>query len=250
MHLSYSTGVIKAESAATQGKRLISTDERAYYFKETDETKELKNTYVESYERIAQGILNKAKTIREDIITKAYKEAAEIEKSAYEKGYDHGKSNGYEDGYRESYDANIEKGKKDAAELVRQGEDLLLSAKNAYENYLRDKEQEMVRLSITIAENIIRESLEGSEGLNHLILEALESSKRSTSYIIKANSVHIDTLEREIESWRSKLALKGEIILLEDNSLQPGNTVITTEKGRVEVGVDTALKKIAETLAI
>ncbi|WP_040211224.1 FliH/SctL family protein [Clostridium polynesiense] len=246
MQSSYNMNVIKAGSAVDQGKIVITTDEIVVEVKNEAKENTVKYSDLENYERLAQVIIQKAKEDSEKMLSQTYEEVSRIEEEAYHKGYEQGKANGYEDGYKDSYEANIEKAETEAAVIIKKADILMLSAKEAYEEYMTLKKKEIVELSIKIAESIIREKLEVPEGLDRLIFEAIETSKKSKSYIIKCNPNHISSLREKVDTWKQMLALNADFFVIGDLNMDEGNAVIEKENGRIKVGIDISLEQIKE----
>lgn len=242
--------VIKADSAIKQGEKLIKTDERTVQIKAASENSSFTDEILLNYENLAETIILKAKKESENIISKALSEAHIIEQQAYEKGYHQGQQNGYEDGYKESYEVNIEKAKIEAAQINDEAMHLLNSAKEVYEEYLKSKEKEVIELSVKMAECILREKLERDQGLNKLIFEAIDISKKSKSYIIKCHPIHIDSVKEKVETWKHMLALNADIFVIEDLTAEPGNVVIEKENGKIQLGMDISMEKLKEAFGV
>lgn len=238
--------VIKADSAIKQGKKIIKTDESTVLIKVASENSSFNDEMLLNYESLAETIIQKAKEDSESIISKALSETQKIEQQAYEKGYQQGQQNGYEDGYKESYEVNIEKAKIEAAQINNEAIHLLNSAKKVYEEYLKLKEKEIIELSVKIAESILHEKLEKDQGLNKLIFEAIDISKKSKSYIIKCHPKHIDSVKEKVETWKHMLALNADIFVIEDLSAEPGNVVIEKENGKIQLGMDISMEKLKQ----
>lgn len=242
--------VIKANSAIKQGKKLIKTDEKPVLIKEARENTSFIDETLLNYESLAETIILKAKKDSENLISKALMEAQKIEEEAYEKGYHQGKQNGYEDGYKESYELNIEKAKIEACKINNEAMNLLNSAKEVYEEYLREKEKEIVALAVKMAETLLREKIQQEEGLNNLIFEAIEESKKSKSYVIKAHPNHVASIKGKIVEWKNMLALNADIFVVEDLNLEKGNAVIEKENGNIQLGLDISLEKLKEAFGV
>ena len=175
-------------------------------------------------------------------------EASSAEKKAYEKGYEQGIQNGYDDGYKKAYDETIENAKKEASDIVEKAEELLNSAQKDYSEYLDSKRNEIVNLALNIAESITRKTLRNDDALNSLIDEAFKISKGEESIIIRANSVHVDKIKENSERWRISYAIKNDIFVVTDNSLEPGNAILEKPSGIVKVGVDTGMDQIRKAI--
>ncbi len=246
MPLSYSRAVIKSDASIKEGSKVIKTQEKVKSPAKKIKEEPLKTYEVENYVRLGESILKKAKESSNEILMNAYSEAETIKKIAYEKGYGEGEKNGYEDGYKEAYEANLEKARKIAEGIIKESENLLLTAKSVYEEYLCSKESEIVNLSLVIAQNLLRERLTQESGLNNLVKEAIEASRNIKTLIIKANSFHCDALEKDIHGCK-QISLKVEVFIIPDNTMEPGNVEIITDKGKVKTGIQTIIEKINET---
>lgn len=246
MPLSYNRAVIKSDASIKEGSRVIQTQEVVKSFNEKIREESLNPYEDETYKRLSESILKKAKESSEEIIRSAHSEAEAIRKKAYEKGYTEGEKNGHEDGYREAYELNIEIANKKAGEIIKESENLILTAKSIYEEYLRSKEREIINLSLEIAQNLLRERLREKEGLNNLVKEAIEASRNMKTLIIKANSFHCDALEEEILGYK-QISLKTEVFIIPDNAMDRGNAEIITDKGKIKTGIQTVIEKISET---
>ena len=193
------------------------------------------------YEEIGKRILQDAENEKKALILRTQMEASSAEKKAYEKGYEQGLQNGYDDGDKKAYDETIENAKKEASDIVEKAEELLNSAQKDYSEYLDSKRNEIVNLALNIAESITRKTLRNDDALNSLIDEAFKISKGEESIIIRANSVHVDKIKENSERWRISYAIKNDIFVVTDNSLEPGNAILEKPSGIVKVGVDTGM---------
>lgn len=210
------------------------------------------SSIIDSYKNIGEGILKSAKNQKEQILVKAYSEAEIIEKDAYEKAHKQGLQNGYEDGYKDGYKESYEKHmiqvKEEGEEIRQSANSLLMKAKLEYEEYLSVKKEEIVELAYNMAESIVKEKLERGTGLNSFIESIIEKSRETKTFIIKCNGIHTKELEKNILSWKRQFALNGEIFILEDETMTPGNAVIEKENGKAIVGIDIGFERLREQL--
>lgn len=175
-------------------------------------------------------------------------EASNAEKNAYEKGYEQGMKNGYDDGYKKAYDETIENAQKQAADIVGNAEKLLKSAQSDYAEYLDNKKNEVIKLALNIAESITRKSLDRNDSMNDLIEEAFKISKGEESIILRSNSFHIDELKKNCERWKLSYAIKNEIFVISDDSMEPGNAILEKPSGIVKVGVDVGMEQVKKAI--
>ncbi|MBE6055153.1 MAG: flagellar biosynthesis/type III secretory pathway-like protein [Clostridium sartagoforme] len=250
MQLSYN--LIKNSSALKSSKKVIETS----YISKVEE-KEKEKEYIDSsiedeikksYEALGANILRKSKIEAEEIVMQSRVIASEIEKKAYEEGYNQGKLNGFEDGYNEG----LEKVKLDTEEEIKskleKSEYILKEANREYKEYLINKEKEIIELAFNMASAIAKRELESSEGIVPLIENILEEAKGEENIIIRCNSIHIEAIKEKIEYYKKAYAIKGEIFILEDTLMEPGNAVVDKGTGKAIIGLDVALERLENEL--
>ncbi len=265
MNSSYSKSkIIKCEKVSFKGKKVIEIDsnkkveeiigiyediklkeqlEEEYRIKE----EELQKRLVETEEACEQMIKNaqlEASNLKED----AQNEVLSIEKKAYEEGYDQGVKNGYEDGYKEAYEDNIEKAKEEADKIIENATNMLQQANDEIANYMKSNKENILNLSISIAEKIMRDKFEDKTIMENLLEKAIEEFKLRENFIIKVNSYYKESLDLQINELKEANKISSDVFVLEDNLLQKGNAIIETSKGRMIVGIDSVLEKIKEEL--
>lgn len=251
MQSSYS--VIKSHSVLQGEEKTIMTQyNRRIDFEDTDEIPEesMENSYelIAKYRQMGEDIVNDANAQRDSIINAAHTNAAQIEKDAYEKGYSQGQQNGYEDGYKEAYDKNIESAKAQAADIVSQAMNILNNANVDYEEYLKEKTQDIIHLSMKMAEAVLKTKLEVPDGISDMVKKAIEGAENAKTFIIRCNEMHVDELKAKVDKWKVIYAIEGNIFVVGDETISPGNAVIERDNGRTEVGIQTGLDKIKEAI--
>ena len=253
MHSSYN--LIKSNRVLNKDAKNIETE--FYINKEGDNIENLEHngvTYEEAqnfignYEKIGQSIIREAQSKRDSFLFETTAKAEEIERNAYEKGYKQGIQNGYDDGKKEGYDSCIPEAMKEAEEIREKAEMILKSARDSYESYLNSKKQEILELSMTIAENILCREIKDKDGINNLVESALGLSKGEENVIIKCNPEHEEDIKKEIFVWKVTYNIQGETFVLPDDNILPGNAIIEKNTGKIEVGIDIGLDRIREVL--
>ncbi|MGL4739294.1 MAG: FliH/SctL family protein [Sarcina sp.] len=194
----------------------------------------------QSLESMKALILGNINVEKDKILRQAIQNAKLIEKEAYQKGYEQGISNGKEDGYREAYEGNI----KLAEKLVEDARFLLQNSKIEYEKYLEDKKVEIIELAYKVSEHILEKNLTREDGINDLILKALENSRESKTLIIRCNPKQIEAIKKLIEEELKINAGKTEIHCIEDIGVEVGNAVIELDKGTITLGLEAAIESI------
>lgn len=249
-----SYNLIKSASALDSSKKIIETNYTVQIDEEGRNEPEIsiEDEFRKNYEAIGFNIIRKAKIEAEDIKKKSQIIADEIEKRAYEEGYNQGKENGYEDGYEKGYAEAIEKVKleteKEIKERIDRAEKILEEANKEYKEYLLKKEKEILRLSFDMANIIAKSEIKLSEGILPLIENVLEEAKGEENIIIKCNNIHSKAIKEKVDYYKKAYAIKGEIFILEDELMEPGNAIIDKGTGKAVIGLDIALEKLENAL--
>lgn len=248
-----SYNVIKNRSVKNTGLREIVTSSEVVIIKPEVEDN-IKN-HIESYEGLAKSILENARNKSEQIVIKAYEEARNIEEQAILKAeqltneaYERGHQEGQQEGYYKAYHETMQQTKVESEAIIASAMELLSNAKSEYEEYLQIKTQEINDLIITIAKTVLKKEVQHKSSINSMIYEAIERSKMSEKFIIRCNSVYTEELKEQSTRWKKQLGFLGDIFIIGDDSLEPGNAVIDKGNGKVITGIDYALQRIEEIL--
>jgi len=240
-----SFNVIKNSNVVKQGNREISTQLSEDFVAVTmDGHQGIRNADMESYENIASNIMENARNEGKKIITEATVDAAEMKTQAIKEGLEQGNKEGYANGYNEAISGAMEE-----ADAVRtQADTILALAKSEYNKYLKEKEQHIKALIVSIADNILKKEVKHSDAINEMIFNTLKAERDIKLYIIKINTLHFTEVKGQIQEWKNKLAFQGDIFVIEDNFLDDGTAVIEKEKGKSIVSIAYGIEKITEVL--
>lgn len=207
-----------------------------------------KKNYISSYENIGKNIIEDAKRQAEKFRMEAIQKAEIIEEEAYKKGYEQGVANGYEDGKKEAIESTLPVAQKEAEDIKDEALHILLNAQADYEKYMDAKNTEIIKLSFNIANKILKREVLKDEGIDSIIEDAFEQYKGSANCVVRCNEMHTAELREKIENWKKKYDISGEIFIIEDNKVEPGNAWIEKSSGKMEVGIDIGMKKLEETI--
>ena len=222
---------------------------KIYEDKDTEDvTFEEAQSFLSNYQNVVEDMLADAKFKSEKYILESIEKSKVIEKEAYEKGYAQGHSNGLEDGYKEAYEKYIPEARKQAEDMITNAEVILSSAKSDYERYLELKKNEILELVLTISNKILKNVALDVTAINKLIDEAIELSKDEENIVIRCNSIYEEELKKNVPVWKTLNNIKGEIFIMADNSMNPGNAIIEKKSGKIEVGIDIGLEKLREAI--
>ncbi len=251
MQSSYS--VVKRNYVRDGNEKVISTEYNTPDIMSMDDSDlsqveiERKN-YISSYENIGKNIIADAKRECEKLKIQAMKNAEIIEKEAYKKGYEQGQANGYEDGKKEAIDSILPQAQVEAENIRNEALQILMNAQSDYNSYMDDRSIEIVRLSFNIAEKILKREVLKDEGIDSIIEDAFEQYKGSENCVIRCNEAHTEELKSKLENWKKKYDISGEIFIMSDNKLEPGNAWIEKSSGKMEVGIDIGLEKLEKAI--
>lgn len=251
MQSSYS--VVKSNYVLDGKEKTITTEYEMPDIMNTDDENlsqlelERKN-YIASYENIGRNIIADAKRECEKLKLQTMQKVEIIEKEAYQKGYEQGKSNGYEDGKKEAIDSILPQAQAEAESIRNEALQILSKAKDDYNKYMNDKSIEIIKLSFNIAEKILKREVLKDEGIDSMLEEAFEQSKGEDNFVIRCNSAHVKELKLKTENWKKKYNISGEIFIMEDDEMEPGNAWVEKPSGKIEIGIDIGLEKIEKAI--
>ncbi|KYH29742.1 hypothetical protein [Clostridium colicanis] len=242
--------VIKNHSVIEKGKKEINTE---YVIEKNEEIEELEEkkakSFMESYEALARAILENARRQRDEILVSAHSDAQRIEQEAYEKGYSEGEMSGREEGIAKAntyYEEVKDRTEKECEVLKKNAEKILYSAKQEYIKYMKEKQEDIKSLIISITESILKREIKDKDGITSMVLDAMETVEKSKTIIVRCNSVYIEDLKEKLEVWKNRSVFRGEVFVVPDDNLEEGNAEIQRENGKIVVSVTEAIKKVKE----
>ena len=154
------------------------------------------------------------------------------------------------DGVREeSRAAGKEEGRAEAASQIAEAMETLNQAIKERKQIVKDAEGEILRLSLKVAEQIIRSevSLHRDVCLN-IVAEAIARVSDREQIIIKVNREDAEYLKRYKDRLTSMLDGVKSFSIIEDASVEPGGCVIETNLGFIDARISTKIKSIEEAL--
>ncbi|MFU0823735.1 fliH protein [Clostridium sp.] len=239
--------VIKNQSIIEKGKKEINTE---YVIEKNKELGE-KNAkdFIESYEVLARTMLENARRQSDEILASAYSDAQRIGQEAYEKGYSEGEISGREEGIAKAntyYEEVKDRTEKECEVLKKNADKILYSAKQEYIRYMKEKQEEIKRLIISITEGILKREIKDKDGITSMVLDAVEAIVKSKTIIVRCNSIYIEDLKEKLEVWKNRSVFRGEVFVVPDDNLEEGNAEIQRENGKIVVSVTEAIKKVKE----
>lgn len=189
----------------------------------------------EAWETEGTGAIdNRRKLLMEN----AAREAEEIKESAFRAGTEKGYSDGYAKGYDEA--------KRSFERELNILEEIKRGLGSYREEILKMSEKEITRLSVTVAEKIIRQKVaEDSSIVMDSLKVALKSVPQLDRLIIHLNPddyMYIKSRGEEIDEIINRYK---EIKFIDDKRIEKGGCVIETEIGSIDTQISSQLKKIS-----
>lgn len=227
-NISFNKNVAPANASATSNNSLSDTLEKQ----------------LEILESQHQQILAQAESDKQRILDDAKKLSLDIEKSAYEEGYSQGLKNGHEDGYKDAYEKAVIDANLEFEDKIKEATDLLLSSKTFVSDLAISKKNEIIGLSIAIAEKVLARELESKDSLEGIFDKTLLEIKDKKSLVIKVNPLYKESIEKKISDLRDELSLTDDIHVMALSSIEKGNVLIESENSTISVGLDVALESI------
>lgn len=211
------------------------------------EKEEIEKKILEAKEHY-QRIIEEAEVQKQSIINEANENSKAIEKRAYELGYEQGLKNGYEDGYKESYEENIKKALKESEDIKQEGYNTLLKIKEEAKSYIKYNKEQILKVSISIAEQVLREKFRDTDLMSEMIENIINEYDLKKDLLIKVNSIHKEQLKKSIKDKIENSNSSQKIFVVEDSSIKEGNAEIENGSGKLIVGIDSVLDKVKEEL--
>jgi flagellar biosynthesis/type III secretory pathway protein FliH len=145
--------------------------------------------------------------------------------------------------------AGREEGMAEAAKNIEEALETLNQAVKERKKIIKDSEQEILRLSLKIAEQIIRSevSLHRDVCLN-IVAEAIARVSDREQIIVKVNRDDLEYLKRYKDRLTGMIDGVKSFSIIEDANIEPGGCVIETSLGFVDAKISTKLKSIEEAL--
>ncbi|MGB9613089.1 MAG: FliH/SctL family protein [Candidatus Margulisiibacteriota bacterium] len=177
--------------------------------------------------RIPTEDISRVKSEAQKIIEQAYAEAERVREEAREEGR--------------------QAGRQEAAEQIEEALATLNEAIKERKKIIKDAENEILRLALRVAEQIIRSevSLHRDVCLN-IVAEAIGRVSDREQIIVKVNREDAEYLKRYKDRLAGMLDGVKSFSIIEDSNIEPGGCVIETNLGFIDARISTKLKAIEE----
>jgi flagellar biosynthesis/type III secretory pathway protein FliH len=193
----------------------------------------------------ANAYLGQVKVEAARLLAEAEREAVLIRKQAQEQGT-RAANEAAEKTVQARVEAQVRQQMQTVLPAVRQ---MVAAMTAARTGWLAQWEQNALRLSIAIAEKIVRRELATQPPITlGLVREALEMAAGCQSVQVVLHPDDRRALGPEVEQLAAELAGIAPSEILADPSVSPGGCVVKTEYGAIDERIETQLSRIAEEL--
>ena len=251
MSLSYS--VVKSDKVVYKGQvglKVLEIQKKDTENKE--EIEDIKNDIINNANIEAQNIIkkaiNEAEEKKKQMLSDVEERIQEIEKKGYTEGYNQGVKNGYEDGYKEAYEEHIDRAREEARIIREQADNILLQSNKKVADYMEQQSKNIVRIALDIASSVLRENFKDENSMNNLLKQIIEEHKNSKTFIVKCNSIYKESIESQIDNWKSTIVMNSDIFVIADDDIEIGNAVIQKDNGKVTIGIECGFERLRDEL--
>jgi len=185
----------------------------------------------------AAALLSDAEQRGEEILRKARDEAERIKDDARKEGLEAGYAEG-ERAAREEVAAEVQK----IAEVL----DSLLAYRT---RMLAGAEEDILKLSLIVAEKIVRKTVAVSrDDIHDLVAECLRELDRVEEVFIRVNPAAAESLQTHLDDLVRGMGQDVEVEVIPDETISPGGCMVETESGCIDGRLETRLRNVSSGL--
>lgn len=192
--------------------------------------------------RNAAAILDAARLQRDKILAGA-------KEQGHREGFDKGRAEGLAKGITEGRAQGVAESKSRLADIEARWASGAAEFEVARDRMLTEARQDLIRLSLRIAERVIKRRIDTDPNIAAAQLEAvLGMILRPSKLVIVINPDDAPTLRDAMPSLMSRFSAAQHLELVNDPSLPRGSCIARTSGGEIDASLWTQLDRIAETL--
>lgn len=242
------------KSPETSGSEIISLPDIKQIYENSKQIKNASNSDISSnvYDELsltakqkAEMIIKEAETASKSIIEKSKAEAEAALKKAKEDGY----QEGYRKGYNEGYEFGINEANSEAEEIRKNADTYIESCKSETEAYIKNKQEEILQLSIAIARQIIKSELAvNPEIVNKIAEQVLSQATDRKHVILKVNPADFNIVKNKKDDLSIYVENPNNLFIIADSNVTQGSVKAETPSGFIDGDIDTQLDMISKIL--
>ncbi len=158
-------------------------------------------------------------------------------------------SEGWQEGYVQGKQAGREEADKELQEATQALAEALEKVNSLRSSLLRQNKQDMVRLVLTISEQVIQAEVRTREDIIQQAVEkAIQSAVQSEECRIKVNPRDMEVVQEKKPLFLASVSGLKDIVFEAEESVTPGGCIVESEQGMVDATIETQLEKIREQL--
>lgn len=210
-----------------------------------EEAKKEYEKIIENANKEALKIVEEAENQKEDMINLAYERSKEVFTQSKNDGY----KEGYEIGYVEGFDKGYSEGKIISDKLIKESLEIKNGYINKTNNLLKDLEEDIIELVISIYEKVInKKTEEDNELIVSLVLKGISNLDLTEKLTIITSKEDYNMLEMSKGEILAKASMISELEIKYDVSLEKGDCILETAKGNIDVSLKHQLDEVKELL--
>ncbi len=215
---------------------------------ESDESRQL----LRQAQQEAESVIRQAEQQAAQIIAESEAEAEQKVQQQTEAGYEEGYQQGRQEGYQTGYSEGLAQAQEEVAnawkDKLQQFAEVVTQAAAARDSALELGGEDVLKLSLAVAEKIIRSRIAHDPMVTVNVAEAALRRVNGSSRV--KVRVHPSLLLVMEEHKAQLMAVKGidEIEFVEDAQVEPGGCLIETDFGRVDGRLSSRLEEIAQAI--
>ncbi|WP_066637287.1 FliH/SctL family protein [Desulfolucanica intricata] len=188
-------------------------------------------------EKESAEILAAAQNQANGILEKALQKVEEMTQNAYREGY--------EKGYREA----VDKAREEAESIKLAAVKVLEQAEAERKEMLAALENEVVSLSVKIAEKLVAKQLElNQDTILNVVKEALQLLADRDYFVIIGSPREVEIIRKNKEQFMQLLSEDARLKIIGDPGMQPGGCRIESNRGQVDAAIETRWKALLRSL--
>ncbi len=183
-------------------------------------------------------IIREAESKAEDIVQKARLEAVDIKEIAFRSGYEEGQKAAAEE-------ARVALGS--VSKALEEALDRLASLKD---DILSKAEDDIVRLTVAIAEKLVcRELKQHPDAIVSIVKETISAAKGNREITIKLHHDDLMTLNQHLSGLMEHIGETRELKIEEDTAISPGGCIVETDTNLIDMSLEARIESIDEALS-
>lgn len=244
------SNIIKAEYVFYETKKQLEKVVNTYITTSKEELYEIYN----QREIIIKEATDEAVRIINTAKRNAQSQVLDITKRGYEEGYSSGfeigKNEGYDEGYKSGHQYIEEKLCEQNKINVKEINDMIQMIEKQKENIMSMYESEIGKLSIDIAEKIMRQKIELKDNAICKIIESVIKDYKNVEWvkIYISDKDEINIIEADKSLIKELKKISNDVKIEVKNGLNEGSCIIETPDSIVDASIDTQLNNLKEIL--